>query len=147
MHYLLYYSQYMQVCQTTCFCYYISKTKNKDPYTKILTGPYTKIFTGRYTKILTGCAKKQIEKLKYIIQQIVHGTKGLMAVYGPGCHPQNIIWTEAKLRSIYYFVGDRPVDTQYHLPNTCKYFRRHVVVIVYLRQKTSSDKIRKKTLY
>jgi len=32
-----------------------------------------------------------------------------MAVYGPGCRPQNIIWTEAKLRSIYYFVGDRPV--------------------------------------
>ena len=32
-----------------------------------------------------------------------------MAVYGPGCYPQNIIWTEAKLRSIYYFVGDRPV--------------------------------------
>jgi len=27
-----------------------------------------------------------------------------MAVYGTGCHPQNIIWTEAK-----YFVGDRPV--------------------------------------
>ena len=53
------------------------------------------------------------------IDQIVHGTKGHMAVYGPGCHPQNIIWTEAKphtiiwteakLRSIYYFVGDRPV--------------------------------------
>jgi hypothetical protein len=43
------------------------------------------------------------------IYQIVHGTKGHMAVYGPGCHPQNIIWTEAKLRSIYYFVGDRPV--------------------------------------
>ena len=38
-----------------------------------------------------------------------NGTKGHMAVYGPGCHPQNIIWTEAKLRSIYYFVGDRPV--------------------------------------
>ena len=32
-----------------------------------------------------------------------------MAVYEPGCHPQTIIWTEAKLRSIYYFVGDRPV--------------------------------------
>jgi hypothetical protein len=32
-----------------------------------------------------------------------------MVVYGQGCHPQNIIWTEAKLRSIYYFVGDRPV--------------------------------------
>ena len=30
-----------------------------------------------------------------------------MAIYGPGCHPQNIIWTEAKLRSIYYFVGDK----------------------------------------
>ena len=36
-----------------------------------------------------------------------------MAVYGPGCHPQNIIWTEAKLQFIYYFVGDRPV---YKLP-------------------------------
>ena len=43
------------------------------------------------------------------IYQIVHGTKGHVAVYGPGCQPQNIIWTEAKLRSIYYFVGDRPV--------------------------------------
>ena len=32
-----------------------------------------------------------------------------MVVYGPGCHPQNTIWTEGKLRSIYYFVGDRPV--------------------------------------
>jgi hypothetical protein len=42
------------------------------------------------------------------IYQIVHGTKGHMAVYGPGCHPQNIIWTEAKVRSIYYFVGERP---------------------------------------
>jgi hypothetical protein len=41
--------------------------------------------------------------------QIVHSTKGHMAVYGLGYHPQNIIWTEAKLRSIYYFVGDRLV--------------------------------------
>jgi hypothetical protein len=32
-----------------------------------------------------------------------------MKAYGPGCHPQNNIWTEAKLRLIYYFVGDRPV--------------------------------------
>ena len=57
--------------------------------------------------------------LGHCIYQIVHGTKGHMAVYGPGCHPQNIIWTEAKpqniiwteakLRSIYYFVGDRLV--------------------------------------
>ena len=31
--------------------------------------------------------------------------------------------------------------------NTCKSVRRHVFVIVYLRQKSSSDKIRKKTLY
>ena len=38
------------------------------------------------------------------ISQIVHGTEAHMAVYEPGCHPQNIIWTEAK-----YFVGDRPV--------------------------------------
>ena len=30
-----------------------------------------------------------------------------MTVYGPGCYPQNILWTEVKLRSIYYFVGDR----------------------------------------
>jgi hypothetical protein len=29
-----------------------------------------------------------------------------MTVYWPGCHPQHIIWTEAKLRSILYFVGD-----------------------------------------
>jgi hypothetical protein len=36
-----------------------------------------------------------------------------MAVYGPGCHPQNSIWTSSSLRSIYYFVGDRPV---YKLP-------------------------------
>ena len=28
MHYLLYYTQYMQIYQTTCFCYCISKTKN-----------------------------------------------------------------------------------------------------------------------
>ena len=32
-----------------------------------------------------------------------------MEIYGPGCHPQNIIWTGAKLRSIYYCVGDSPV--------------------------------------
>jgi len=30
MNYLLFYTQYMQICQTTCFCYCsISKTKNK----------------------------------------------------------------------------------------------------------------------
>ena len=29
MNYLLYYTQYMQICQTSCFCYCISKTKNE----------------------------------------------------------------------------------------------------------------------
>jgi hypothetical protein len=35
----------------------------------------------------------------------------------------------------------------YIILNTCKSARQHVFVIAYLRQKTSSDKIRKKTLY
>jgi hypothetical protein len=51
MKYLLYYTQYMQICQTTCFCYCISKTKNefgkKPEENIILIGP------GQYTKILT----------------------------------------------------------------------------------------------
>jgi hypothetical protein len=62
MNYLLYYTQYMQICQTTCFCCCISKTKNEFGHNLeeniILTGPsqYTRILTGQYTKILTGCA-------------------------------------------------------------------------------------------
>jgi hypothetical protein len=36
----------------------------------------------------------------WIIYQIVHGTKGHMAVYGLGCHPQNIIWIEARFTKI-----------------------------------------------
>ena len=81
-----------------------------------------------------------------------------MAVYGPGCHPQNIIGTEAKLRSIYYFVADKPI---HKLPFGPKCHELFLIlysilanlsddmffVIAYLRQKTSSDKIRKKTLY
>ena len=35
------------------------------------------------------------------ISQIVHGTEAHMAVYGPGCHTQNIIWTEAKCRELF----------------------------------------------
>jgi hypothetical protein len=35
----------------------------------------------------------------------------------------------------------------YIILNTCKFVRRHIFVTVYLRPKTSSDKIRKKTLY
>ena len=81
-----------------------------------------------------------------------------MAVYGPGCHPQNIIWIEEKLRSIYYFVGDILV---HKLPFGPKCHELFVILytilanlsddmffaIVYLRPKTSSDKIWKKTLY
>ena len=48
-----------------------------------------------------------------------------MAVYGPGCHPQNIIWTEAKLKFIYYFVGDRPV---YKLPFGTKCYELFVIL-------------------
>ena len=69
-----------------------------------------------------------------------------MAVYGLGCHPQNIIWTEAKLRSIYYFVADRPI---HKLPFGPKCHELFVIlyailanlsddmffVIAYLRQK------------
>ena len=42
------------------------------------------------------------------IIQIVQGTKGHIAVYGPVCHPQNIIWTEAKLKN-------RPVTPKYYM--------------------------------
>jgi hypothetical protein len=54
MNYLLYYTQYMQICQTTCFCYCISKTKNEfrqnqeENVILIGPGPYTKILTGQY---------------------------------------------------------------------------------------------------
>ena len=64
MNYLLYYTQYMQMYQTTCFYYCISKTKyefGQNPEENIILigpGPYTKILTGQYTKILTGCANK-----------------------------------------------------------------------------------------
>jgi hypothetical protein len=47
-----------------------------------------------------------------------------------GCRPQNIICTVC-----------------YIILNKCKSVRRHVFVIVYLRQKTSLGKIWKKTLY
>ena len=99
--------------------------------------------------------------------QIVHGTKGHMTVYGTGCHPQNIIWTGAKLvtHKILYgperswgpytilWVTDQSIWPEvpwtifYIILNTCKSVRWHVFVIVYLRHKKSSDKIWKKTLY
>ena len=80
-----------------------------------------------------------------------------MAVYGPGCHPQNIIWTEEKLRSIYYFVGDRPV---HKLPFGPKCEELFVIlysilanlsddmffVIVYLRQKNEFGQIPEKNI-
>jgi hypothetical protein len=37
----------------------------------------------------------ELLKRKPNIQQIVHGTEGHMAVYGPVRHQINIIWTEA----------------------------------------------------
>ena len=69
-----------------------------------------------------------------------------MAAYGPGCHPQNIIWTEAKLRSLCYFVGDRPVHKLPFGPKCHELFTilysilanlsdDMFFVIVYLRQK------------
>ena len=42
--------------------------------------------------------------------------------------------------------SNRTITICYIILNTCKSVRRHVFFIVYLRQKTSSDKIRKKTL-
>jgi hypothetical protein len=60
------------------------------------------VFCLRYT-ITKTCHLTDLQVLS-IIQQIVHGTSGQMAVYGPVCHPQNSIWTEAKLRSIFLFV-------------------------------------------
>ena len=80
-----------------------------------------------------------------------------MVVYGPGCHPQNSIWTEAKLRSIYYFVGDRPV---HKLPfglkchelfvililNTCKSVRRHVFCYCISKDKNEFGQNQKKNI-
>ena len=51
----------MQICQTTCSCYCISKTKNEfgqNPEENvILIGPgqYTKILTGQYYTIIVFC--------------------------------------------------------------------------------------------
>ena len=36
--------------------------------------------------------------------QTVHGTEGHMAVYGPVCHPPNIIKSEAKRRAMNYLL-------------------------------------------
>jgi hypothetical protein len=81
-----------------------------------------------------------------------------MAVYGPGCHPQNSIWTEAKLRLIYYFMCDIPVHKLRFDPKCHDLFLilysilanlsdDMFFIIVCLRPNTNSDKIRKKTLY
>ena len=82
-------------------------------------------------------------------------------LYGPKrswCHPHNIIWTHVKLRSIYYFVGDRWVHKLQFGPKCHELFvilysiLAHLsddmfFAIVYLRPKTISDKIWRKTLY
>ena len=85
-------------------------------YFRTLTSQYFSIWTGpdqynvffrilsefvfclRYT-ITKTCRLTDLHVLS-IIYQIVHGTSGQMRVYGPVCHPQNIIWTSASLRSI-----------------------------------------------
>ena len=46
----------MQICQTTCICYCISKTKNE--FGQNLEENIILIEPGQYTKILTGCANK-----------------------------------------------------------------------------------------
>ena len=53
-----------------------------------------------------------------------------MAAYGPGCHLQYIIRTEEKLRSIYYFVGDRPV---HKLPFGSKCHELFVIFTQYMQ--------------
>jgi hypothetical protein len=68
-------------------------------------------------------------------------------LYGPkrSWGPYTICgWQTGRLTAIWPEV---PWTICYIILNTCKSVRRHVSVIVYLRQKTSSDKIRKKTLY
>ena len=50
-----------------------------------------------------------------------------MAVYGPGCHPQNIIWTEAK------FVGDRPVHKLPFGPKCHELFVIHLYYTQYMQ--------------
>jgi hypothetical protein len=85
-------------------------------YFRTLTSQYFSIWTGPdqynvFFRILSEfvfCLRYTITKtyrltdldVLSIIYQIVHGTSGQMRVYGPVCHPQNIIWTSASLRSI-----------------------------------------------
>ena len=57
--------------------------------------------------------------------------------------PYTILWVTD--RSINCHLARNAMN--YLLYYTCKSVKRHDFVIVYLRQKTSSDKIRKKTLY
>jgi hypothetical protein len=45
--------------------------------------------------------KEEIEYAKRSIIQIVHDTEGHIAVYGPVCHTQYIIWTDAKCHELF----------------------------------------------
>ena len=86
MNYLLCYAQYLQICQTTCVCYCISKTKKNEfgqnPEENIaLTGP------GQYTKILTGSLTKTNRDniiVKYNIYIIMWSCPGNVPTYYPG---------------------------------------------------------------
>ena len=67
-------------------------------------GQYNVIWTGtglpRF-RFGSGTVPALLFQIKSIIQQIVHVTSGHMAVYGPVCHQNNIIWTEASICYIY----------------------------------------------
>jgi hypothetical protein len=88
----LYYTQYMQICQTTCFCYCISKTKNEfgqNPEENIILigpGPYTKILTGQYTKAFR--TKWQFMDW-FVIHKIVYGPQLRFGLY-------NILWVTSR---------------------------------------------------
>jgi hypothetical protein len=70
------------------------------PYLSLLAQP------GQYFSIWTGpdqynCPNCMLMGTVFNIYQIVHCTKGHMAVYGPVCHPQNSIWTFAEVHILF----------------------------------------------
>jgi hypothetical protein len=79
---------------------YFSILTGSDQYNVFFRILFELVFRLRYLKywpaVLTK-TNRENKNVKYNIYQIVHGTKGHMGIYGPGCHQQNIIWTEAKL--------------------------------------------------
>ena len=103
MNYLLYYTQCLQNCQTTFFLLlYIYDQQNEfDKIRKKTIYWLDPVNILKYWPAVLTKSNRENKNVKNNIYQIVHGTKGHMAVYELGCHPQNIIWTVGKLRSIY----------------------------------------------